>query len=168
MLVQALPLMLVFFLLVPRVQGPLWGMPKDASAAVSGLAEEMSPGSIGSLALSDAIAFRAEFDDKIPPGRALYWRAIVMNEFDGQTWRAVRPTSRSSPLDPRRQRADDLPGYAEPHNRPWYLRSICRRDAPQGTRLTGNYQLLSISVAAGTLRIKFALTTAGADATPES
>ena len=31
-MLQSVPLMLVLFLLVPRVQGPLWGMPKDASA----------------------------------------------------------------------------------------------------------------------------------------
>ena len=33
MLLQAVPLMVVLFVLFPRVQGPLWGMPQDALPA---------------------------------------------------------------------------------------------------------------------------------------
>ncbi|HVK56611.1 MAG TPA: DUF3488 and transglutaminase-like domain-containing protein [Burkholderiales bacterium] len=144
MLLQAAPLMLVFFLLVPRVQGPLWGMPKDNSLAVSGLSEEMSPGSIGNLALSDAIAFRAEFDGPIPPVRALYWRAIVMDDFDGRTWRANRPTFQSART--RIQGVGAPIGYhvtLEPHNRRWMFALDLPKDIPEGTRLADNYQLMS-------------------------
>ena len=48
LLVQALPLMLILFVLFPRVQGPLWGLPHDAYAS-SGLDETMSPGSLSKL-----------------------------------------------------------------------------------------------------------------------
>ncbi|MDH8628957.1 transglutaminaseTgpA domain-containing protein, partial [Klebsiella pneumoniae] len=41
----ALPLMLLLFVLFPRIDGPLWGMPGDAFSAVSGLSSEMQPGS---------------------------------------------------------------------------------------------------------------------------
>ena len=37
MLLQSAPLMLVLFVLFPRVQGPIWGMPQDAYAGMTGL-----------------------------------------------------------------------------------------------------------------------------------
>ncbi|MCK6576420.1 DUF3488 domain-containing protein, partial [Myxococcota bacterium] len=67
MIAQAIPFMLVLFLLFPRVQGPLWGMPTDAYSGMSGLSDSMTPGSISSLSLSGEIAFRARFEDEIPP-----------------------------------------------------------------------------------------------------
>lgn len=42
LLLQALPLTLILFILFPRVQGPLWGLPQDAYAS-SGLDDKMSP-----------------------------------------------------------------------------------------------------------------------------
>ena len=37
LLAHAAPAALVLFLLFPRVQGPLWGLPQDAYAAMTGL-----------------------------------------------------------------------------------------------------------------------------------
>ena len=72
--VQALPFMLVLYVLFPRVSGPLWGLPQDAHSGRSGLSEQMAPGNISNLALSGEIAFRARFSGP-PPGRdKLYWR----------------------------------------------------------------------------------------------
>lgn len=88
LLAQSVPLMLVLFLLFPRVQGPLWGLPRDAFSGVSGLSDTMSPGTITHLTLSDAVAFRVEFKSERPPQQALYWRGPVMWNFDGRTWSA--------------------------------------------------------------------------------
>lgn len=88
LLAQSVPLALVLFLLFPRVQGPLWGLPRDAFAGASGLSETMSPGSITNLTLSDAVAFRVEFKSERPAQRSLYWRGPVMWSFDGRTWTA--------------------------------------------------------------------------------
>src|ERR1700704_2319661 len=82
MLAQAGPVMLLLFFLFPRVQGPLWGMPQDAYSGVTGLSETMSPGSISSLSLSDAIAFRVKFETDPPPRARLYWRGPVMSDFE--------------------------------------------------------------------------------------
>jgi transglutaminase-like putative cysteine protease len=86
LLAQAVPLMLVLFLLFPRVPGPLWGLPRDAFAGVSGLSDTMTPGSLSSLALSDAVAFRVRFESATPRQKDLYWRGPVMWDFDGRTW----------------------------------------------------------------------------------
>jgi protein-glutamine gamma-glutamyltransferase len=53
---HALPLMLIMFLMFPRFSGPLWGLPKDALAGLTGIDDEMSPGSISQLILSDELA----------------------------------------------------------------------------------------------------------------
>jgi len=87
-LVYSLPLMLILFVLFPRIPGPLWGLPEDAYQNQTGLSEEMSPGSINQLVSSSAIAFRVKFDnDRVPPHHERYWRGIVLTRYDGRTWR---------------------------------------------------------------------------------
>ncbi len=86
MLLQALPLMILLFILFPRIPGPLWGLPSDAGAARSGLSDRMAPGDISSLIESDAIAFRVTFRDAVPPPAARYWRGPVFDSFDGRGW----------------------------------------------------------------------------------
>ena len=87
----AVPLMLVLFVLFPRIQGPLWSLPGDAGAGHTGLSESMAPGSIADLAQSDELAFRVKFTDVPPPQSKLYWRAIIFDTFDGKTWSHKRP-----------------------------------------------------------------------------
>ncbi len=87
LLLQALPLMLVLYLLFPRINGPLWGLPQDAHAGQTGLSDQMTPGSIAQLVQNGAIAFRVRFDGPQPAADKLYWRGPVMENFDGQTWR---------------------------------------------------------------------------------
>jgi protein-glutamine gamma-glutamyltransferase len=86
LMAQAVPLMLIFWLLFPRLGGPLWSLPVDSDVAESGLGETMSPGDITQLAQSDEIAFRVHFLGAPPPPEELYWRGPVFNDFNGRTW----------------------------------------------------------------------------------
>ncbi len=86
MISLAAPLTIICFFLFPRIQGPLWGLPSDANIARSGLTDSMSPGNISKLAMSEELVFRVKFLDPAPPKSNLYWRAIVLDEFDGRTW----------------------------------------------------------------------------------
>lgn len=101
---QAVPLMIILFVFFPRVQGPLWGLPQDAHTGVSGLSDSMTPGSISRLILSDAVAFRVNFEGNIPKARQLYWRGPVLWQFDGKTWSPGRADSlpQSGPEQPLR------------------------------------------------------------------
>ena len=143
MLAQAGPFMLVLFLLFPRVQGPLWGMPADAYSGMSGLSDTMSPGSISNLSLSSEIAFRVRFEGEVPPKHLLYWRGPVLRLFDGRTWRAgVQQAKVSLP--------DTAPGetvrYAvtlEPHNKHWLFALEMPAVPPPGAIVSGEYQVLS-------------------------
>ncbi len=89
-LALAAPLALLLFLLFPRIQGPLWGMPSD-SAGRSGLSDTMSPGQVSQLARSTETAFRVRFDGPVPEQERLYWRGPVLAAYDGRTWTRMRP-----------------------------------------------------------------------------
>ncbi|MGR8946541.1 MAG: transglutaminase TgpA family protein [Gammaproteobacteria bacterium] len=84
---QALPIMVVAFILFPRIPGPLWGMPQNTADGVTGLSNEMTIGNISRLGTSDEIAFRVTFDGREPAARDLYWRGPVLWETNGITWR---------------------------------------------------------------------------------
>ncbi|HEX6998556.1 MAG TPA: DUF3488 and transglutaminase-like domain-containing protein [Gammaproteobacteria bacterium] len=86
LLLRALPVMVVLFILFPRLPGSLWGMPRLPQSATTGLSDSMSPGDITRLALSEEIAFRVEFRSRPPRPRELYWRGPVLAAFDGRTW----------------------------------------------------------------------------------
>ena len=85
-LLQAVPVMLVLFILFPRLPGPLWSGADTASAGTTGLSDSMSPGDITNLGISDEIAFRVDFADGAPQAQDLYWRGPVLSVFDGRTW----------------------------------------------------------------------------------
>jgi protein-glutamine gamma-glutamyltransferase len=85
-LLLALPLAMVLFVCFPRLPGAFWALP-NTEQAVTGLGDEMSPGSISSLFESDEPAFRVRFDNALPPPEQRYWRGPVLHDFDGYTWR---------------------------------------------------------------------------------
>jgi transglutaminase-like putative cysteine protease len=87
MIVHALPVMLLFFVLFPRIPGPLWGLPNDAGPPRSGLSDSMSPGDISQLMLSSEVAFRVRFEGPAPSKDQQYWRGPVFSDFNGRTWR---------------------------------------------------------------------------------
>lgn len=143
MMVQAVPFMLILFFLFPRVEGPLWGMPRDAFSARSGLSDSMSPGSISELSLSGALAFRVRFDGDAPPARQRYWRGPVLSRFDGRSWHVARAGSYE-----RIPYALEGPPVSytltlEPHNRPWLFALDMPGQLPDKTVLTSDYQVLA-------------------------
>lgn len=86
---QALPLMLIMFILFPRIQGPFLNLPGNSNNAKTGLSDTMGPGDISQLSRSNAIAFRVTFDNKPKSTKTLYWRGPVLNSFDGRHWRNI-------------------------------------------------------------------------------
>lgn len=144
LLAQSAPLMLVLFLFFPRVQGPLWGLPQDAFSGVSGMSETMSPGSLINLSLSDAVAFRVEFQSPVPAQRNLYWRGPVMWNFNGRTWTA-RPYQYQ--FDQMRFNTEGAAvGYSvtlEPHNDRWLFALDLPAMVPPTALITRDLQLRS-------------------------
>jgi transglutaminase-like putative cysteine protease len=122
LLAQALPFMLLLFVLFPRVQGPLWGIPQDRFSAVSGLSDSMSPGSIAQLS-------------------QLYWRGPVMPAFDGRSWR-VAQTMGAYPEVPYAGAGTPVEYEVtlEPHGKHWLFALEMPASLPPESALTSDYQ----------------------------
>lgn len=89
-LLGGLAVAVVLFFVVPRVEGPLWGLPADAAGrGQTGLSDTLTPGSISELIVNGGLVLRAEFDGSVPPAQWRYWRGPVLDTFDGRTWRSL-------------------------------------------------------------------------------
>lgn len=148
LVLQALPLMLVLFVLFPRIDGPLWGMPKDAFSARTGLSDTLSPGNITRLSDNNAVAFRVHFDGPLPPPAQRYWRGPVLWDFDGTTWsdpqRAIE--LRGSPAHLELVPTGPALHYEltlEPHNRHWLFALDLPASVPPRATLTRSGELLT-------------------------
>ncbi|MEO6749367.1 MAG: DUF3488 and DUF4129 domain-containing transglutaminase family protein [Casimicrobiaceae bacterium] len=118
MLLQGVPLAALLFLLFPRLSSPLWGLPQDYSAQ-SGLSDTMAPGMISELSLSDAVAFRVDFDGPPPPPSLRYWRGPVLTRFDGRVWSGLPQRGEGGFASGPAGAAVRYSVSLEPSDRPW-------------------------------------------------
>lgn len=143
MIMHAIPLMLISFVLFPRISGPLWSLPDDQISATTGLSDTMSPGNISSLIKSNAPAFRVTFDDRIPNQKQLYWRALVLWYFDGQTWEKGKDNLTPSP---KLETSPPVVSYTitmEPHQKDWLFALDMPAVIPDSTLYTNDFVLRS-------------------------
>ena len=100
LLAAALPLTLLSFLLIPRLASPLWGAPSP-DQATTGLSDSMSPGNFTDLLTDDRPALRVTFDGAPPAPDLRYFRAYVMWNYDGRSWRHRRaePSRTLAPIE---------------------------------------------------------------------
>ena len=142
LLLQAIPMMLVLFFLFPRLSGSLWSMPQDERSQ-TGLSGSMSPGDISKLSISEAVAFRVEFDGPVPDTQDLYWRGPVLGEQDGRAWRMYPVASRTKldylPQGPPIRYTVTL----QPHNKLWLFALDLPAAAPENAYFLGDFQLRS-------------------------
>lgn len=144
LLLQGIPLMVMLFLLFPRIQGPLWGMPADAFGGRTGLSDTMTPGAISQLSQSEDISFRVKFDGEAPQRRDLYWRGPVLRDFDGRTWRpggayATHQRNIAQAQGPTISYEVTL----EAHNRPWLFMLDLAVELPERAVSNADYQVMS-------------------------
>jgi protein-glutamine gamma-glutamyltransferase len=134
----------------------LWGLPQDAYAGMTGLSDTMSPGNLASLAQSDAIAFRAEFQGSSPPSGLRYWRGPVLWNFDGRTW-TLGPNYLVDFTPPRGGSATyRYEVVIEPHNRHWLFALETAAMLPERARISHDGQLISTSPVRARLRYDLA------------
>jgi len=142
LLVPALPLMLVLFLLVPRI-GPIWYAPLMREESRTGLSDTLSPGDVSQLTGSSAVAFRVEFTSgEVPPPAQRYWRGLTYDYFDGRRWQAesdrlAPPSAGALPSGPLLRYQMIL----EPNGQPWVYALAYPVAAPWPLRLASNWTL---------------------------
>lgn len=120
----ALPIVVIIFLFFPRIS-PLWQMPIKSSVSKVGISSEMSPGDVSKLAKSSEPAFRVTFDESVPDKSKLYWKGLILDQFDGKKWMQSAERGlffRSSKVDTGRFYDTQYPSYQvmlEPHQQKW-------------------------------------------------
>jgi len=142
MLAQSIPLMLVLFILFPRVQGPLWGSGAEPPRT-TGLSDTMTPGSVSKLSLSDEVAFRVSFKGQTPEPRHLYWRGPVLTDYDGRTWHAP-PFDFRRPVYNTRYLPVEYTVTVEPHGRPWLFAIDLPGTLPPNAVASQDMQILAL------------------------
>jgi len=137
----AAPLALAGFWLFPRLGSPLWGVPDVARAKV-GISDRMAPGDWIDLLSDDTPAFRVRFDGPMPPQDSLYWRGLVMWNFDGRGWTqpawplGMRPAAQVPASRPVRYEVT-----LEPTDRHYLFALDLPQDAPEGAILAQDLSL---------------------------
>ena len=141
---QALPLMLILFVLFPRIPGPLWALPDEKHTGRTGLSDTMSPGNISKLIQSNAVAFRVNFNGQIPPQNLLYWRGLVLWAFDGRSWTPMTTNNSNQ------QAVIEVLGSAieytvtlEPHDKKWLFALDIPSHIPASSRFNNDYLIRS-------------------------
>ncbi|WP_006787256.1 transglutaminase TgpA family protein [Thiorhodospira sibirica] len=143
LLLQAMPLMLILFVLFPRLPGPLWAMPDTRESAKTGLSDSMSPGSISELLQSNAPALRASFAEEPPPPIQRYWRGPVFWHYDGRQWRRGEGDDIAQSDTVSRDFDVSYTVTLEPHDQRWLLALDVPVRAPDQARLTADDYLLA-------------------------
>ncbi len=143
LLAQAMPIMLVMFLLFPRLSGPLWNLGLDERAGITGLSDTISPGSVSRLSRSRAVAFRVDFEGDAPPPEKRYWRGPVLWNTDGWNWTTAEFTdlrpARYQPLG----KAVSYEVMLEPSRQKWLFALDLPVDLPPHAQVLPDYQILA-------------------------
>ncbi len=119
LMLQTLPLLVLLFVVMPRLT-PLWKVPIPEGRGQTGFSDTLSPGDLGQLVKSGETAFRVSFTGEQPRPRDLYWRGLVLTQFDGRSWH--RTHNDMKPLAEAPKSFDQLLEYSvvmEPHNQTW-------------------------------------------------
>ena len=144
LLLQSLPIMLILFVLFPRIPGPLWGIPQDAYSGMTGLSDNLQFGNISQLTKNSSIAFRVQFQGTIPPKNQLYWRGPVLWHQEEHSWLMASdniglPAEHLTVSGPATRYTITL----EPHNRPWLLLLDMPSNLPSNTKRTHDYSAVA-------------------------
>ncbi|GLX82747.1 transglutaminase [Thalassotalea eurytherma] len=92
LLTVSIPLAIFLFFIFPRLQ-PFAAIPQ-AKMAKTGLSDSVNVGDISQLVQSNELAFQVEFASPRSSHQPLYWRALVMEHFDGSTWQSAEHSPR--------------------------------------------------------------------------
>ena len=142
-ILQALPLMIILFVLFPRIPGPLWQLPDDSASARSGLSDTMSPGNISQLIQSSGVAFRVKFKDNIPPQNKLYWRGMILWNFDGRNWEQGKRNLNRSPTLEGINKLTEYTVTLEPHDKHYLFALDMPTAAPENSSYNSDHLLRS-------------------------
>ncbi len=144
LLLQAVPVMLILFVLFPRIPGPLWGLPQDANSGMTGLGDSLQFGNISNLTKNSAVAFRVQFKGAVPERNQLYWRGPVLWHQENRNWTMSSPDIGLQPeIAAVYGKSIQYTMTLEPHNRLWMLMLDMPTLIPPDAKLTHDYSVVA-------------------------
>lgn len=119
------PVSLLLFFIFPRLSQPLWQIQWPAQHK-TGFSETLAPGSLSTLYEDNSMVMRITF--KKPPDSAnLYWTGLILNHYNGKTWRLYPDTISNDKalLKLSKKTLADYEILLEPHQKRWlfYLKT---------------------------------------------
>jgi transglutaminase-like putative cysteine protease len=166
LLAAALPLAALLFVVLPRAVNPFWAaLGAGPRTAVSGVSDQLRLGDVGRVALSDAVAFRAEVDGGPLPATP-YWRGAVLEVTDGLRW-SVSPLWRPV-VAPPETAATRVTYFVEPHGdrQLFLLETPVKASVGSRSQLLGAGRVLRLPLPLAR-RIRYAGSSVPADRYPE-
>ncbi|MCX7096720.1 MAG: DUF3488 and transglutaminase-like domain-containing protein [Methylococcales bacterium] len=144
-IVQSLPMAVILFVFVPRLEAPKWALFNEPRQTKMGLPDSMEPGSISDLGMSDELVFRVKFKGALPPPRQRYWRGPVLSYTDGKKWSQVSNMRFGRYLDKLVLKGQPYQYtlLMEPQNRPWVFALDMPAEFSQTLRRNAHYQLIT-------------------------
>jgi Transglutaminase-like enzymes, putative cysteine proteases len=122
LVLQAIPFMIILFVVMPRL-APLWAVPVPQGKGKTGFSDTLELGDLGELVRSPEVAFRVTFAGAAPLPQQLYWRGLVLDDFDGRRWQTAAMLSRPIGEEVSNNLGDDeVLRYSvimEPHHYRW-------------------------------------------------
>ena len=143
LLFQAFPIMVLMFLIFPRIPAPKFGVGNQDAIGRTGLSDTLQPGNISQLIQSSTLAFRVNFDGPIPPENERYWRGPVFWYTDGEKW---SQESRNLLLENSVHTSPESYSYTvtlEPHRRRWLFALDIPSEIPLGITQSSDLQLIN-------------------------
>ena len=121
LVLQAMPFMIILFVVMPRL-GPLWAVPVTQGKGKTGFSDTLELGDLGELVRSPEVAFRVAFSGATPMPQQLYWRGLVLDDFEGHRWQAAAMPSRPIGETVNPTLSEEILKYSvimEPHRYRW-------------------------------------------------
>lgn len=94
-LLAVAPLAAVLYLIIPRLDAPMW---VGRTSASTGVTDRMDVSDWTRVINDYSTAFRVHFDGTPPVASQLYYRGYVLSDFDGERWSAGQPMTSLQPL----------------------------------------------------------------------
>lgn len=120
MLALAIPVWVFLFVAFPRFSTGMYRL--TVPNAAGGFSENLDPGEIESLTDSQEVAFRVNFNSKLPPMEELYWRGAILTVSNGLKWtKPLKPSWGPDSFVPDQnvKEFSDYQLFLEPRFRTW-------------------------------------------------
>lgn len=122
-LLLVVPVSAMFCILMPAEEMLRWSLFNSGKQSRMGMSDSMAPGDVSNLIMSDELAFSGVFRGTVPDKSKLYWRAVVLDHFDGKRWSTTNTKYENGiPNVVEESNSSDWVSYKldlQPSNGPW-------------------------------------------------